>query len=673
MPRLGRIQRLFLFGLTGAAALLGLLLLLARQFEPDALPWFLRLSANALLVSLVLVLALWLVWSGLRRFLWGVGRRLAFSYFLIGVLPIPMVLLVAGLNVYLLSGYFLGHLYRGTAQEFEHELQARAETALAGWSGGRPPAAGFDDVRLAYYWRGSKVGGAAVAPDAWPRWLETVPDGGARRPVAYAALPDGSPTLAAVAVRGDLGILALSADGIDRQLTRRSGIWVELLQAEDDRKDALVRVQLFGKEYRLMPISADRTLADRELFFGVSGREQGWLDRPMLWWGEVSGTLRSLDDGSVVADYLAVSLNANLRTCQRRLASSSGEVDTAVWALLIAVTGMLATVYAVAVLMALWIILGLSLAVNRLSRATTAIRQGDFSVRIDSHRRDQIGELETTFNEMTANLERLVDDAARQEIVEKELEIARDLQQSLLPSNLPTSEAMEFSTLFEPSAAIGGDYFDVLRIDEDRLAVVVADVSGHGLPTGLRMAMLKAALVILVEERKPAEEILRRLNGMVRAEKKQRFFVTATIAVIDFRHHQLQITNAAHPPSYLLRDGQAEEILLTGSPLGALGDEYGRRDVAIEPGDVLVWLSDGLIEAADDADEPFGYDRTLAALAGPAESAMAVRNRLLAAVLAHTGDRAPDDDRTLVVMRYRPAAAAAAAAAASDPGSPRKP
>ncbi len=226
---------------------------------------------------------------------------------------------------------------------------------------------------------------------------------------------------------------------------------------------------------------------------------------------------------------------------------------------------------------------------------------------------------------------------------------------------------MEFSTLFEPSAAIGGDYFDVLRVDDDRLAVVVADVSGHGLPTGLRMAMLKAALVILVEERKPAEEILRRLNGMVRAEQKQRFFVTATIAVIDFRRHRLQITNAAHPPSYLLRGGRVEEILLTGSPLGALGEDYGRREVDLEPGDVLVWLSDGLIEAADPAGEPFGYERTQAALAGPADSAVAVRDRLLSAVRDHAAGHPADDDRTLVVMRYRPAAAADSA------GSPRKP
>jgi len=669
MARLGRFQRLLFLGLTATAALLGLALLLAQRLLPEVLPWFLRLSANAFLVALLLVLALWLLWLGLRRFLWRVGRKLAFSYFLIGVLPIPMVLLLVGLNVYLLSGYFLGHLYRGTAQGLETELQAAADVALAGWTRGAAPAAGAEEVRLAYYRRGAKVAGAEAAPAAWPEWLEEEPTGDSPGPVTYAALADGSPALAAAASRGSLGVLALSADGIEQLLTRRSGVWVELLRAEDRGEESLVRVQLFGNEYRLMPISAKRTLADRQLFFGVSEQDPGWVDRPILWWGEVSGALRSLDDGTVVADYLAVSLNCNLRTVRQQISSSSGEVDTAVWAGLFAVTGMLSTAYAIAVLMALWIILGLSLAVNRLSRATSAVRQGDFSVRIDSHRHDQIGELETTFNEMTANLERLVDDAARQEIVQKELAIARDLQQSLLPTDLPASEAMEFSTLFEPSAAIGGDYFDVLRIDDDRLAVVVADVSGHGLPTGLRMAMLKAALVILVEERKPAEEILRRLNGMVRAEKKQRFFVTATIAVIDFRRHHLQITNAAHPPSYLLRNERVEEILLTGSPLGALGDEYGRHEARLEPGDVLIWLSDGLIEAADDADEPFGYDRTLAALAGPADSAMAVRNRLLAAVQEHTGGRPPDDDRTLVVMRYRPATGSTAASA---PDSPRK-
>jgi len=311
-------------------------------------------------------------------------------------------------------------------------------------------------------------------------------------------------------------------------------------------------------------------------------------------------------------------------------------------------------------------IYSLSRAVNRLSRATDTVRAGDFSKRIPVHRKDQIGELQRSFNDMTGDLESLIETAAQKELLEKELEIARDLQESLLPTEVPATDRVEFSTLFEPSAAIGGDYFDILRVDDDRLAVVIADVSGHGLPTGLRMAMLKAALVILVEERKPPSEILRRLSTMVRAENKQRFFVTATIAVVDFRRDTLEITNAGHPPTYLLRDGRVEEILLAGSPLGALDENYRQRILDLKAGDVAVWLSDGLIEANNDRDEPFGYDATIRALSGEARTARQVRDRLLAAVEQHSGDTPAEDDRTLVAMRYFPGSGAETSVAPSS-------
>ena len=98
-------------------------------------------------------------------------------------------------------------------------------------------------------------------------------------------------------------MLALSAENIEQLLTRRSGVWVELLETADRGEDSLIRVQLFGDEYRLMPISAKRTLADRELFFGVRGKPQGWIGRPMLWWGEVSGPLR-FRKGNAIADII---------------------------------------------------------------------------------------------------------------------------------------------------------------------------------------------------------------------------------------------------------------------------------------------------------------------------------------------------------------------------------
>ncbi|MCP4203730.1 MAG: SpoIIE family protein phosphatase, partial [bacterium] len=358
--------------------------------------------------------------------------------------------------------------------------------------------------------------------------------------------------------------------------------------------------------------------------------------------------------GQVVAEYVTATLNGTTRGVARYFLSSS-EVDTAAWAAFISLASLLAGIYAAALGMALFMIFTLSRAVNRLSRATDAVRAGDFAARIPVRRKDQVGELQRSFNQMAENLEELVASEAQKESLEKELAIARDLQQSLLPSELPQADALEFATLFEPSAAIGGDYFDILRIDESRLAVVIADVSGHGLPTGLRMAMIKAALGILVEEEKRPKEILSRLSSMIRTDQDGRFFVTATVAVVDFRRGRLDLTNAGHPPTYLIRSGEVEEILLPGNPLGALGEHYGHTSFELEEGDVLVWLSDGLIEMVNAEGEPFGYDGIRDSLRATHSSASAARDRVVRAVEKHAAGVPADDDQTLVAMRYRTA------------------
>jgi serine phosphatase RsbU (regulator of sigma subunit) len=611
--------------------------------------------AELLLAGVALLLFLYLLWRATRAFLWRVGRRLAVSYFLIGVLPIPMVALLVGLNAYLISGFFLGHLYRDALSYLENDLARTAQNRL---SSEREQVVSntSHSVSFARYRGGHRVTGDALLPLDWPAVLdgpeETAGPWG-REPAQFFVLADGNPTLVAAAASGPERIIARYKGDLAAELTRRSGIWVSLVRSDDPRKKSKLRLELGGRVFALKPFVEGQSFDDRNRYF-ASGRESGSiLDKPWLWWNEISGTLRSLEDGTVVADHVSASLNGTLRTVGSHLLSSSAELDAAAWAGLVGITGLLATIYAVAVAMALVMILTLSRAVNQLSRATETVRHGDFTARIPIRRKDQIGELHSSFNQMSENLEALIQTAAQKEILENELEIARNLQQSLLPTDLPSSESIDFATLFEPSAAIGGDYFDILRIDDTRLAVVVSDVSGHGLSTGLRMAMLKAALVILVEESKEPTEILRRLSSMIRADREGHFFATATVAVIDFRQGSVELTNAGHPPTYLLRRGNVEEILLPGNPLGALGESYGSTSFQLEAGDVLVWLSDGLIEAVDPTGEPFGYHRVQSVLAGTAASAADVRNRLVDGVKHHTAGQPPEDDMTLVAMLYR--------------------
>ncbi len=601
-----------------------------------------KLVAGILLIGALLVVAAFFLARMIQVFLWRVGRRLAFSYFLIGVLPIPMVGLLGLLNGYLLSGYFLGHLYRDASEQLQHDTTRAAVNELVS-PGPRP-----DDYVFARYIDGRRVSGDDRLPETWPDWLAEEEGGGYE---GFVALRDGTPTLIASAGGPEEGVLALFNSSLSEELSRRSDVWIELYRSDDPEASSVTRLSLGGQEFSLLPLTAKR-MTGREEFFGIqAGEEASLMSRPVLWWGEIAGSVRSIETGEMVADYVLASLNGTIEIVTEHLFSGSAEVDTAIWAAAISATVVLGGIYALAVMMALFIIFTLSRAVNRLSSATERVMRADFSTRIPVKRRDQIGELQRSFNEMTANLEQLVAAEAQKETLEKELKIARELQQSLLPANLPDNESLEFSTLFEPSAAIGGDYFDILRIDDSRLAVVIADVSGHGLPTGLRMAMLKAALVILVEESKAPEEILRRLDQMVRAER--RIFVTATIGIVDFRSGRLELTNAGHPPTYLIRAGSVEEILLPGNPLGMLGETYGRQELDLEPGDHVVWLSDGLIEATNGKGEPFGYERVRGALSNGSSNAVELRDSLVGAVATHTHGKPADDDRTLVVMRYK--------------------
>ncbi len=644
--------------------LLAALVVVARLHLP-----IVSLMAGGLLAALVLLIVVWALWRLLRAFLWRVGRRLAFSYFLIGVLPIPMVLLVALLATYLLSGFFLGHLYRDSIASLEQQLSSSAEAELAHFSGGMASPEMEDSTVFGYYRKGKKVSGDPRTPAHFPAWL--VPDSthkaGRLMRTEYVALPNGQPTLALARGSADSGVVALFVGNLEQAIHQSSGIDARLYRSDQPQKAPGLQIHLGSRELALLPVGArGGLLASRFALRTATAQPQGsksategkplpWIDRPILVWSELSGPLKNLDSGSTAADYVAASLTATPKVVANHLFSAFPEVDGVAWGSLFGLAFLLFEVYLVAVLMALFIIFALSRAVNRLTRATARVRAGDFSARIPVRRRDQIGELQRSFNAMAENLQDLVANAAHSEALEKELAIARDLQQSLLPTDIPRGDHVEFATLFEPSAAIGGDYFDILRVDEERIAVVIADVSGHGLPTGLRMAMLKAALQILVEEAKGPQEILRRLDRMVRASSERHSFITSTIASLNLTSGTLDLTNAGHPPTYILSNGEVKEISLPSSPLGALGDDYETLRLSLAANDVVIWLSDGLIEASNPEDESFGYERVVKALRGPASSASAVRDRLLAAIDDFTEGRIADDDRTLVVMRYLPA------------------
>lgn len=608
------------------------------------------------LVAVVLSLVGWLVVSGLRRLLWRVGRRLLLSYLLIGVVPVPIALCIGFVGSYLLSGFFLSHLVRVSLAEMGLEARVTATSAATALGTRQSSTAPFPGYAVALYRDGSRIEGDTRAPETWPDWLER--ETGLlqeTRSVSavpmLAVLPDGTHTIAAAAASGSAGAVAILDGELEIILRERTQVWVELLAGGPEEPGGTT-VSIGDNRWVLQPIRRTRIGHDIESFFAESGLGTGLLVRGL----DSYGRGHDLATGSSSADRLSATLFAPLRVVTDLLFSSAVELDTLAWLSFLVPAFLLLDVYVAAAIVAGLMIFGLTRAVNLLSSATAQVQEGDFSVRIPVRRHDQLGALHDSFNAMAENLQGLVAQAASQELLHKELKIAQDLQKSLLPdAGLIDSESLEIATFFEPSAAIGGDYFDLFHLGAERrrLVVVVADVAGHGIAAGLRMAMVKAALDTLVREGKPPEEILESLDGLVRAGRADTRFVTATLAVIDLCTGKVELTNAGHPPTYRLRQGsQVEEVVLPSTPLGALGRRYARKLLHLEPGDVLVWVSDGFIEACDASDESFGYERVVEALSGDCQNAASVRDRLIEAVRGYAGAGELSDDRTLVALRY---------------------
>jgi phosphoserine phosphatase RsbU/P len=293
--------------------------------------------------------------------------------------------------------------------------------------------------------------------------------------------------------------------------------------------------------------------------------------------------------------------------------------------------------------------------VNRIEKGTKAVERGDFTYRINMKPQNQLGEMAQSFDRMTESIATLLVNVAENERLQSEIEIAASIQRNLLPKEGPQFRGVSFSAHFEPTASIGGDYYDVFNIDKTRLAVAIGDVSGHGLSTGLVMAMVKAAITTLVEEGAEETALFHRLNDLVYRSTERRAFMTLAFTIFDLEKGTIRHTNAGHLYPYLLREGQKPRgIEVPSLPLGVRSTiSTHTAEVDLQEGDAIVYLSDGIVEAQDENGEPFGFDQLEGLLSRSVDrSPSTIRDQILEAVARHCGTRPADDDRTVMILRF---------------------
>lgn len=201
----------------------------------------------------------------------------------------------------------------------------------------------------------------------------------------------------------------------------------------------------------------------------------------------------------------------------------------------------------------------------------------------------------------------------KQRELQRDMEIAAQVQLGFLPSSAPTVPGYEFADYYEAAQSIGGDYFDYVHIPDGRLALVIGDVAGKGIPAALLMARLHAACRYHLFSASCAEQALTSLNFEMANSSLGYRFITLSIAILDPARHQVQLASAGHVPPIYRRDGkQAEYIGIreSGMPLGVMADQkYQSLVFSLEPNDALLFYTDGITEAMNPLNQLFGKDR----------------------------------------------------------------
>ncbi|MGH9315915.1 MAG: PP2C family protein-serine/threonine phosphatase [Thermoanaerobaculia bacterium] len=556
--------------------------------------------------------------------------RLAFSYFLIGIVPIPLLaaLLCAG-------AYLVAHQVIATG--IRREVSAIADEAAAREK--RLP-----EVRI----RDAVVLSSDVpwlkAADAAP-WSSKL---GAPRPIlegtnVWLAVPmeDPGPLRVRLVLLNDPGNTLL------QKLADRTGYTVHLETGSARKSRSGWEISTHPSRKRIGPSEeAIRPSASPKEGSGLLDAE--WVGGVYL--EKAIATIGKTEKDEDVIVYIGTTSPRALAS--QLFAQGVPEIGRIFWAVLAALAIALLIVYLVALAIALGLVGSIARNVNRLTRATQAISRGDFSVRVNSKSRDQIGDLARSFDGMAASIEGLLAETAEKKRLEGEIAVARTIQQKLLPAGEAVFPGLSILAHFQPVAEIGGDYYDYLAMPGGKTAVAIGDVSGHGLATGLLAAMTKAALSTLIESGLQSSALFTRLNDMIHRSTDSRNYMTLALFAYDAASGRGELTNAGQLAPYRLSGSSIEELSLASFPLGVSPRaDFPTRTYSFASGDRVLLVTDGFIEAASPSGDPFGFERLETLLRGQAQAdAGGLRDALLSAIASHTGDAPPEDDRTLVIL-----------------------
>jgi predicted ester cyclase len=242
---------------------------------------------------------------------------------------------------------------------------------------------------------------------------------------------------------------------------------------------------------------------------------------------------------------------------------------------------------------------------------------------------------------------------------ERELYVARRIQQASLPKEVPTLEGWQISPFYRPAREVGGDFYDFHLLSEGRVGLVVGDATGKGVPAALVMATTCGMLQLAAQavELSSPSEVLERVNEALTVRIPPNMFVTCFYAILDLPSTSLRYANAGHDLPYVRRGGsECEELRARGMPLGLMpGMSYEEKEIVLNAGEAALFYSDGLVEAHDPKGEMFGFPRLRELVAKHRDEERSLGDFLLEELYSFVGEGwEQEDDITLLTLKRSP-------------------
>jgi sigma-B regulation protein RsbU (phosphoserine phosphatase) len=297
--------------------------------------------------------------------------------------------------------------------------------------------------------------------------------------------------------------------------------------------------------------------------------------------------------------------------------------------------------------------------IRKLVEAASVIGAGGFRHRVPVESGDEVGRLAESFNQMADSLDtytaKLARTTAEKEVMARELDIAAEIQKSLLPDRCPPIPNLDLAAASLPAREVGGDFYDFIPLSGETWGLAIADVSGKGVPAAIFMALSRTLIRATASGPISPALGLRHANDLILADSRSCMFVTLFYAVLNGVEKTLRYVNAGHNPPLLLKPGEADVVLLRaeGIALGVLENiQLKEAEIRLDPGDVIALYTDGVTEAINAQGEQFGQERLARTVAeNRGLAAGEILARLKAAVTAFAGDQPQFDDITLMILK----------------------